>query len=183
MVNDDFLRTDDPADERARRMFLTHVARLEKSQILAFATASAELVAAGADKEKTTKGFLFAWYEGPRLSDQERYVFGMYFQEVVAALATALTGTDPHALVPPRAQKSGVLEAVRELFLPRREWNETGDIAIRLVENAIAPQPAQPIVTATWNAGCSVWMRGRLPADLDAILTATWMRVVGEPPA
>ncbi len=183
MVNDEFLQTDDPADERARRMFLAHVARLERDQVLALATATQALVAEGADKEKTTKGYLFAWYEGPRLADQERYAFGAFFQEVVAALASALTGTDPHALVPPRPQRSTLMESVRNLFLPRREWNELGDIAIRLVENSIAPEPAQPVVTATWNAASAVWMRGRIPPELEAILVAPWVRAVGEPPA
>jgi hypothetical protein len=182
MVNDDFLRTDDPGDERARRMFLARVARLEREQILGLGAAAAALVAEGANKERTTKGFLFAWYDGPRVSQQERYVFGMYFQEVVAALATALTGTDPHVLAPPKSRASGITAVFREAFLPRREWNEVGDIGIRLVENSVAPAPVQPIVTAAWNAGCTVWMRGRLPAELEATLLAPWMRAVGEPP-
>jgi hypothetical protein len=183
MVSDDRLASDDPGGERARRMFLAAVARLDRETVLALGGAVGALVSEGADRTRTTKGFLFAWYDGPSLSNDERFAFGAFFQEVMAALASALTGTDPHALVPPRPQKAGLAESLRDMFLPRRQWNELGDISVRLIENSLAPVDPQPCIVAAWNAGCAVWMRGHIAPETEAVLTAPWRRAVGDLPS
>ncbi|MCU0506390.1 MAG: hypothetical protein MUE82_11600 [Chloroflexi bacterium] len=169
--------------ERDLRLFLAHVASLSREQVLGLGEATTALVAEGADRERTTKGYLFAWYEGPRLSDQESRAFGNYFQEVVAALAIAVSGTDPHMLVPARSQKGGLTGAIKELFLPYQERNELGEFAVRILETSLAPTDPRPIIVAAWNAGSAVWMAGRIPAGIEATLSAPWRRAVGDPPS
>jgi hypothetical protein len=183
MVIDERALGSEPGSERARRLFLARVASLTREEVLALGEAVTTLVAEGADRGKTTKGYLFAWYEGPRLSDAESRSFGSYFQEVMAALALAVSGTDPHLLVPDRRQKGGLTESIKELFLPYQERNELGDFAVRILEKSVSPVDARPIIVAAWNAGCAVWMRGRVTPEIEAALTAPWRLAVGDLPA
>lgn len=183
MVIDEGALGGEPRSERALRLFLARVASLSREQVLALGEAVATLVAEGADRERTTKGYLFAWFEGPRLSDAESRSFGSYFQEVMAALALAVSGTDPHMLVPDRRQKGGLTESIRELFLPYQERNELGNFAVRILETSVSPADARPIIVAAWNAGCAVWMRGRIEPGIEAVLTAPWRRAIGGPPS
>lgn len=177
-------RPDDGADAagaRARDLFLARVASLSRAQVLALGEAVGALVAEGADRRRTTKGYLFAWYEGPRISDAERFVFGAYFEEVLASLAAAVSGTDPRMLLPDQPRQS-LTDAIAGIFMPRREWTELGEMASRLFERGVAPTDPRPIIVATWNAGAAVWMRGRLEPRLEAALTAPWRRAVGDLP-
>jgi hypothetical protein len=183
MVTDADALGGEAGSERALRMFLARVAGLSREQVLSLGAAAAALVAEGADRERTMKGYLFAWYEGPRLSDVESRAFGNYFQEVVAALAIAVSGTDPHILVPERRPSSGITDAIKDLFLPYRERNELGEFAVRILETSLAPTDPRPIIVAAWNAGCAVWMKGRVPAGIEAALSAPWLRAVGDAPS
>ncbi len=183
MVTGDGGRDGGAGAERSMNLFLARVASLSRDQVLALGEAVAALVAEGADRRRTTKGYLFAWYEGPHISDSERYTFGGYFEEVLASLATAVSGTDPRVLLPDRPRKAGLTEAIAGIFMPRREWTELGEIADRLFEKGVAPADARPIIVAAWNAGAAVWMRGRLDARLEAILTAPWRRAIGDLPS
>ncbi len=169
--------------ERALRLFLARAASLSREQVLALGEAVASLVAEGADRERTTKGYLFAWYEGPRLSDAESRAFGDYFQEVMASLALAVSGTDPHMLVPDRRAKGGLTDSIKQLFLPYQQRNELGEFAVRILETSVAPAETRPIIVAAWNAGCAVWMRGRIPHEIEDALTAPWRRAVGDLPS
>ena len=183
MVIDERALGGEPGSERALRLFLARAASLSHDQVIALGEAVPALVAEGADRERTTKGYLFAWYEGPRLSDAESRSFGNYFQEVVAALALAASGTNPHMLVPERRPKGGLTESIKQLFLPYQERNELGEFAVRILETSVSPAEPRPIIVAGWNAGCAVWMRGRVSPDIEAALSAPWRRAVGDLPA
>ena len=167
----------------ARAAFLTRAGSLTKAELLALGTAVDALIAEGGDRERLTKGFFFAWYKGPSLSDDDNAALNDLFIEVLIVIARALTDVDPRAMTRGRqAERQDFLSAVRELFTMKSKSREAEELAIRLIEGAVAPTDPRVALVAAWNAACAVALHGRLPPAVDETLGAAWRRTIGELP-
>lgn len=169
----------------ARSVFLTRAGSLTKAELLALGTAVDALVAEGGDRELLTKGFFFAWYKGPGLSSDDNAALNALFADVVVAIARSITDVDAWAMTAGRSseQRPGFLAAFLSLFTQKSRSGEVEDLAIRLIEGAVAPVDPRIALVAAWNAACAVALHGRLDPPVDETLGAAWRRTIGELPA
>ena len=128
------------------------------------------------------KGFVFAWWDGPRPSREDEEELDDLFADVVTALATGLTGLDVERVAARFAQKPSVFDGIARLFLPPRAKRQVQDASIGLIEDAVAPWDPRLAVVATWNMACAAALRDHLrPATIET-LEAAWRQALGEPP-
>jgi hypothetical protein len=129
------------------------------------------------------KGFVFAWWDGPRPTTDDEAELNDLFADVVTNLATGLTGLDVERVAARFAPRESVLDGIARLFLPPRAQHQLQDASIGLIEDAVAPWDPRLAVVATWNMACAAALRQHLlPATVDT-LEAAWRRALGEPPA
>ncbi len=129
------------------------------------------------------KGFVFAWWDGPRPSSEDEAELDDLFGDVVTALATGLTGLDVERVAARFARKPSGLDGLSRLFFPPRQKRQVQDASIGLIEDALAPWDPRLAIVATWNMACAAALRGHLPPATVETLEAAWRRALGEPPA
>ena len=144
--------------------------------------AAVRSLAAGKTHRHVDKGFLFAWWDGPRLRDDEDREIQDLFAAVLAALAGGLTDLDVERIGEHFAPKSTVFGSLAQAFFPVRKSRRLQDVSIGLIEDAVAPWDPRRAIIATWNMACAAALRDRLPAATVATLEAAWRRALGEPP-
>jgi hypothetical protein len=167
----------------ARAAFLTRCGSISKAELLALGTAVDALVAEGGDREQLTKGFFFAWYKGPSLSSGDNAALNQLFAEVVVAIAHSITDVDPWAMTAGRpSERQGALASLLSLFTQKSHGREAENLAIRLVEAAVAPVDPRVALVSAWNAACAVALHGRLDPPVEEVLGAAWRRTIGELP-
>ncbi len=175
----------EPTPERRaweRERFLARIRGLSRAEVVALGEAVDVLVAEGGDPKKLARGFALAWVAGPRISREETVSLDRLFVDVVVAMAIAVSGVDPQVVAgtSDRSRVAGV--AFLEALFPRRQASSLTEISVRLIGNSLAPVDPQHAVVAAWNAGCAIALRGTLPSEVDTVLTAAWLRALGELP-
>ena len=128
------------------------------------------------------KGFLYAWWEGPQLRDDEEQELHDLFGSVLVALAGGLTDVDVERVAARFAPKPTGFAALTQVFFPPSQGRHLQDVSIGLIEDAVAPWDARLAVVATWNMACAVALREHVPAATIATLEAPWRTALGEPP-
>ena len=128
------------------------------------------------------KGFLYAWWEGPRLKDEEDEEMQELFSAVLAALAGGLTDVDVERFGARLAPKPTGLGAISQVFFPPSQARRIQDVSIGLIEDVVAPWNPQRAVVAIWNMACAAALRDHLPPATIAMLQAAWRRALGDPP-
>ena len=102
------------------------------------------------------KGFLYAWWEGPRLQDEEDQEMQELFAAVLAALAGGLTDVDVERYGARLATKPTGLGAISAVFFPPSHTRRLQDASIGLIEDAVAPwNPRRAVVaifTERWTS-------------------------------
>jgi len=173
-----------PPERRAweRERFLARVRGMSRAEVLALGDAVTTLVAEGGDAKKLRRGFFLAWYAGPKLDGDETADLDRLFVDIVGALATGLSGVDPHAMADTADGRRGAGATFLTALFPSRAASDLTDISVRLIRGALAPIDPKPAIVAAWNTGCAIALRGRLAPDVEATLTAAWLRGVGELP-
>ncbi len=168
----------------ARAAFLTRAGSITKAELLALGTAVDALIAEGGDREWLTKGFFFAWYKGPGLSADDSEALNALFVDVIVAVARSLTDVDAWAVTArrPSGQRPSFAAAFLDLFTRKSRDGEVENLAIRLIEGAVAPIDPRIALVAAWNASCAVALHGRLDPPVEETLGAAWRRTIGELP-
>lgn len=128
------------------------------------------------------KGFLYAWWEGPRLQDEEDQEMQELFSAVLAALAGGLTDIDVERFGARLAPKPTGLGSISQLFFPPSQARRIQDASIGLIEDAVAPWNPRRAVVAIWNMACAAALRDHLSPATIATLQAAWRRALGDPP-
>lgn len=164
-----------------RAALLGRVRALTIDDLHALDDAVRSLVAGKAHRH-VDKGFLFAWWEGPRLRGEEDREMQDLFAAVLAALAGGLTNLDVERIGARFAPKPSVLGSLAQAVFPIRPSRRLQDASIGLIEDAVAPWDPRLAVVATWNMACAAALRDHLPAATVATLEAAWRRALGEPP-
>jgi hypothetical protein len=165
-----------------RNAILRRVATLTTDDLHRLDAAVRELAATKAGRH-LEKGFLFAWWEGPRLRREEDDELEDLFGALLAALAGGLTGLDVERVGARLAPKPGLLDGLLQVFLAPRRDHQVQDTAIALIEDAVAPWDPRLAIVATWNMACAAVLRAHLPAATAGSLEAAWRRAIGDPPA
>jgi len=165
-----------------RHAVLRRVAALTLDDLHRLDAAVRELTATKARRD-LQKGFLFAWWEGPRLRREEDEELEDLFGALLAALAGGLTGLDVERVGARLAPKPGLLDGLLQVFLRPRRDHQVQDTAIALIEDAVAPWDPRLAIVATWNMACAAVLRPHLPAATVESLEAAWRRALGDPPA
>ena len=165
-----------------RAALLRRIGALTVDDLHALDGAVRELAAAKAHRH-VDNGFLFAWWDGPRLDDEDDAALQDLFAVVLAALAGSLTGLDVERVGARLAPKPSLLDGILQAFVPERRSRRLQDASIGLIEDAVAPWDPRLAVVATWNMACAAALRDRLPAPTLETLEAAWRRALGEPPA
>jgi hypothetical protein len=128
------------------------------------------------------KGFLYAWWEGPRLQDEEDQEMQELFSAVLAALAGGLTDIDVERFGARLAPKPTGLGSISQLFFPPSQARRIQDASIGLIEDAVAPWNPRRAVVAIWNMACAAALRDHLSPATITTLQAAWRRALGDPP-
>jgi hypothetical protein len=128
------------------------------------------------------KGFLFAWWEGPRLQGDEDQEMQDLFAAVLAALAGGLTGVDVERFGARLAAKPTGLASLGQVFFPPSHTRRLQDASIGLIEDTLAPWDPRRAVVAIWNMACAAALRDHLSPATIATLQAAWRQALGEPP-
>lgn len=144
--------------------------------------AAVRSLAAGKAHRHVDKGVLFAWWDGPRLRDDEDRELQDLFAAVLAALAGGLTDLDVERIGERLAPKPTGLASLTHVFFPARPSRRLQHVSIGLIEDAVAPWDPHLAVIATWNMACAAAFRDHLPAATVATLEAAWRLALGEPP-
>jgi len=144
--------------------------------------AAVRALAAEKAHKHVDKGFLFAWWVGPRLDNEGDAELQDLFAGVLAALASGLTGLDVERVAARFARKPSVLSNLTQVIIPVRPSRQVQDASIGLIEDAVAPWDPRRAIIATWNMACAAALRDSLPAATVETLEAAWRRAVGEPP-
>ncbi len=169
-------------DPGARAALLGRVRALTLDDLRAL-DAAVRSLAAGKAHPHVDKGFLFAWWGGPRLRGDEDRELQDLFAAVLAALAGGLTNLDVASLGARFAPKPTGLASLTQVFFPARESRRLQDVSIGLIEDTLAPWDPRRAVVATWNMACAAALRDHLPAATVVTLEAAWRQALGEPPA
>lgn len=164
-----------------RATLLGRVRALTIDDLRALDAAVRSLVAEKAHRH-VDKGVLFAWWEGPRLRDDEERELQDLFAAVLAALAGGLTDLDVERISARFVPKPTILASLAQSFFPARQSRRLTEASIGLIEDAVAPWDPRRAVVATWNMACAAALRGHLPAATVTTLEAAWRRALGEPP-
>ena len=131
---------------------------------------------------RADKGFLYAWWEGPRLRDDEDREMQDLFAAVLAALAGGLTDVDVERFGTRLAAKPTGLASFSQVFFPPSQTRRLQDASIGLIEDALAPWNPRRAVVAIWNMACAGALRSHLSPATVATLEAAWRRALGDPP-
>jgi hypothetical protein len=167
-----------------RDALLARLGQLTVPDLHALDATVRELRAERPYRSRVDKGFWLAWYEGPRLTGTERRELDSLFAHVVGAIAHGLTGLDVERLagLGPH-QSGGVLGDLAQLFRPASTNRPIQEMAIRLIDDAVAPWDPRLAIVACWNLACAITLRPHLPPACVEILESAWRRTLGEPPA
>jgi hypothetical protein len=131
---------------------------------------------------RADKGFLYAWWEGPRLQGDEDQEMQDLFAGVLAALAGGLTDVDVERFGARFSTKPTGLASLTQVFFPPSQTRRLQDASIGLIEDAVAPWNPRRAVVAIWNMACAAALREHLsPATIET-LEAAWRRALGDPP-
>ena len=160
---------------------LRRVATLTVDDLHALDAAVGDLAAEKAHKH-VDKGFLFAWWEGPDISEDERMELEDLFSAVLVALATGLTDIDVERVGARFAPKPSMSASLMRWFSPPRRSRQLQDVSIGLIEDHVAPWDPRRAVTATWNMACAAALQDHVPAATITVLEAPWRRALGDPP-
>ena len=128
------------------------------------------------------KGFLYAWWEGPRLQAEEDREMQDLFAAVLAALAGGLTDVDVERFGARFAPRPAGLGSLSQVFFPPSQAKRLQDASIGLIEDAVAPWNPRRAVVAIWNMACAGALREHLSPTTIEKLQAAWRRALGEPP-
>ncbi len=131
---------------------------------------------------RADKGFLYAWWEGPRLQDDEEQELQELFAAVLAALAGGLTNIDVERFGAQLAPKPTGLASLSQVFFPPSQTRRLQDASIGLIDGAVAPWDPRRAVVAIWNMACAAALRDHLSPATVATLEAAWRQALGEPP-
>lgn len=164
-----------------RAALLGRVRALTIDDLHALDAAVRSLVAGKAHRH-VDKGFLFAWWEGPRLRGEEDREMQDLFAAVLAALAGGLTGLDVERIGARFAPKPTGLASLTQVFFPPSQSRRLQDASIGLIEDAVAPWDSRLAVIAVWNMACAAALRDHLAPATIATLQAAWRHALGEPP-
>jgi hypothetical protein len=160
---------------------LRRVATLTVEDLHALDTAVRALAAEKVHKQ-VDKGFLFAWWEGPDLREDERMELEDLFSAVLVALASGLTDIDVERVGARFAPKPSISASLTRWFSSPRRSRQLQDVSIGLIEDHVAPWDPRRAVTATWNMVCAAALQDHVPAATLAVLEAPWRRALGDPP-
>jgi hypothetical protein len=164
-----------------RIALLRRVAKLTVDDLHGLDAAVRALVAEKSHKH-VDKGFMFAWWAGPRIADQDESELQDLFAALLAALASGLTGIDVERVGARFAPKPSPTESLYRLLIPARPSRNLQDASIGLIEDALAPWDPRLAIVATWNMTCAAALREHLPAPTIETLEAPWRRAIGDPP-
>lgn len=128
------------------------------------------------------KGFVFAWWDGPKLARDEESELNDFFADLLAALAHGLSGLDVERIAARFAPRASGLAGITRWFLAPRPRQQVQDASIGLIEDAVAPWDPRLAIVATWNMACAATLRTRLPAATLEALESAWRRALGELP-
>jgi len=165
-----------------RAALLGRVRALTIDDLHALDAAVLELLAARTHRH-VDKGFLFAWWDGPRLRREDEDALEDLFADVLGALAGGLSGLDVERVAAHFARQRSVLDSLSQVLLPARPKRQLQSAAISLIEEATAPWDPRRAIVATWNVACAAALRDHLPAAAVETLEAAWRRAMGDPPA
>ena len=129
------------------------------------------------------KGFLFAWWDGPSIHEEEEGELQDLFSAVLVALAGGLTGIDVEKVGARFAPKPSISESIFRAIMPTRQSRPLQDASIGLIEDTLAPWDPRLAIVATWNMACAAALREHLRESTVAALEAAWRRAIGDPPA
>jgi hypothetical protein len=164
-----------------RTALLRRVRALTVEDLHALDAAVGELVLEKAHRH-ADKGFLYAWWEGPRLQDEDDREMQELFAAILAALAGGLTDIDVERFGARLSPKPTGLASISQMFFPPSQTRRLQDASIGLIEEAVAPWKPQRAVVAIWNMACAAALRDHLSPATIATLQAAWRRALGEPP-
>jgi hypothetical protein len=164
-----------------RAALLRRLGELSVDDLHALDAAVVALAAAKAHRH-VDKGFLFAWWEGPRVPDSWDVELQDLFAAVLAAVAGGLTGLDVERVGARFAPKPSLVDGILQALVPVRASRRLQDASIGLIEDALAPWNPRLAIVATWNMACGAVLRDYLPESTIATLEAAWRRALGEPP-
>jgi len=164
-----------------RNALLWRIRNLTVDDLHALDAAVGSLVLEKAHRH-TDKGFLYAWWEGPRLQGDEDQEMQELFAAVLAALAGGLTDLDVERYGARLSPKPTGLGSISQMFFPPSQTRRLQDASIGLIEDAVAPWSPRRAVIAIWNMACAAALREHLSPATIATLQAAWRRALGEPP-
>lgn len=164
-----------------RAALLRRVRTLTVEDLHALDAAVGELALEKAHRH-VDKGFLYAWWDGPQLRDDEEQELHDLFSSVLVALAGGLTDVDVERVAARFVPQPKGLAAFTQVFFPPSRGRQLQDVSIGLIEDAVAPWDPRLAVVATWNMACAAALRERVPVATIATLQAAWRRALGEPP-
>jgi len=144
--------------------------------------AAIRALAAEKEHKRVDKGFLFAWWEGPKVDEGESRELEDLFSAVLVALATGLTGIEVERVGARFARKPSMSDQLMRVLMPPRPSRQLQDVSIGLIEDHLAPWDPRLAIVATWNMACAAALRDRIPAATITVLEAPWRRALGEPP-
>lgn len=165
-----------------RAALLRRIADLTVDDLHALDAAVRELRAEGGHRD-VDKGYVFAWWDGPRLPEAEETELHDLFAAVLAALAGGLTGLDVERVGARFAPRPSIFDGLLQALRPPRPARQLQDASIGLIEDAVAPWDPRRAIVATWNMACAATLREHLTAATRAALEAPWRRALGDPPA
>jgi hypothetical protein len=128
------------------------------------------------------KGFLFAWWDGPGIHEEEEGELQDLFSAVLVALAGGLTGIDVEKVGARFAPKPSITESIFRAIMPTRQSRRLQDVSIGLIEDTLAPWEPRLAIVAIWNMACAAALRDHLAPVTVEVLEAAWRRALGEPP-
>ncbi len=164
-----------------RAALLRRVGTLTVDDLHGLDAAVRDLMAAKAHKH-LDKGFMFAWWEGPRIHDAEERELQDLFSGILAALASGLTGIDVDTVAARFAPRPSLSDSIFRAIIPVRDGRRVQDASIGMIEDTLAPWDPRLAIVATWNMACAAALRDHLPPSTIVALEAAWRHALGEPP-
>jgi hypothetical protein len=169
-----------------RAALLRRLAELRQSDLVLLDAAIRELAGEKRLRNRVDRGFWFAWYEGPRLDSRHETEIKELFTDVVVAVATGVAQLDvarfAAGLRPQPQGLGGILGGIGG-WLGGNSRRGLDNVAIRIIEDAVAPWDPRLGVLAAWNASCAVALRRILDPPVEEILAGPWRKALGDLPA